>query len=101
VGVTGSVAGKSLGNPQRLKKRGGASVATSSRNASGKRKRSSPKCGICRVKGHNRQSCRLREDFNVQSQNHSTNSNHDQEYDEDSEDWNTPMVTLKPLLSNV
>lgn len=38
------------------------------------------------VKGHNRQSCRLREDFNVESQNHSTNSNHDQGYDEDSED---------------
>jgi len=97
----GSVTGKSLGNPQRLKKRGGAAAASSSRNVSGKKKRSSPKCGIYGVKGHNWQSCRLREDFNVQSQNHSSYSNHYQGYDEDSEDWNTPMVSLKPLLSNV
>lgn len=44
--VFSSVIGKSLGNPQWLKKRGGAAVASSSHNASGKRKRSSPKCGI-------------------------------------------------------
>jgi hypothetical protein len=99
--VVGSVTEKSLGNPQRLKKRGGAAAASSSRNVSGNKKRSSPKCGICGCKGHNRQSCRLREDFNVQSQNHSSHINDDQGYAEDSEDWNTPMVSVKPLLSNV
>jgi hypothetical protein len=36
--VFGSVRGKSLGNPQRLKKIGGAAAASSSRNASGKKK---------------------------------------------------------------
>jgi hypothetical protein len=89
----GPETGRSLGNPQRLRKRGGAAADSSTRTANAKKKRSTPKCGICGGKGHNRVSCRFR-----QEETQSSNSNHEQDFYNDNEDWNIPMVCMKLLL---
>ncbi|KEH16234.1 hypothetical protein MTR_0268s0050 [Medicago truncatula] len=64
--------GTRLGNPQRVRKRGGATAGSSTRRANAEKKRSTPKCGICGGKGHNRVSCRFRH-----QETHSSNSNHE------------------------
>ncbi|GAU39677.1 hypothetical protein TSUD_60440 [Trifolium subterraneum] len=71
--------GRSVGNPPRYRKKGGA-VASSSHI------------------GHNRTSCRFRAESNAESQTHSENNSNyvDNEFFEDNNDWNLSMVTMRP-----
>jgi hypothetical protein len=89
----GPATGRSLGNPQRRRKRGGSAADSSTRNANANKKRNTPKCGVCGGKGHNRVSCRFRHGATIDSE-----TDYEQEFYDDNDDWNVPMVCMKLLL---
>jgi len=64
----------------------------------GKKKRATPKCGVCGRKGHNRVSCRFRPEATIPSETDSSISNYAQEIYDDNEDWNVSLVCMKLLL---
>ncbi|CAJ2634749.1 unnamed protein product [Trifolium pratense] len=66
------------------------------------KKRSSAKCGICGLTGHNRVSCKYRGESNAQSQTHSENNVNyvDDEFVEDNDDWNLSMVQMEMCFAS-
>jgi hypothetical protein len=82
-----------LGNPPRVRRKGGA-VASSSINATKKRKRKPQKCGNCGNRGHNRISCGSQEEAYIapQTQMMETFNYDDDDLLEDNEDCNIIMV---------
>ena len=94
----GPETGRSLGNPKQPRKRGRAAGESSSQNANGKKKRATPKCGVCGRKGHNRVSCRFHPEATIPSETDSSISNYEQEIYDDNEDWKVHLVCMKLLL---
>jgi hypothetical protein len=56
-----------IGNPPRMRRKGGGGAPLSVRG-DGKFKRRANKCGLCGIVGHNRQSCNIRSESLLQSQ---------------------------------
>jgi len=85
----------SLGNPPRVRRKGGIH-APSSQTATGVLKRKTQRCGICGRKGHNRKSCQFQSEPLLNSQDEEFELlNRDNEADiYESDDCNIDMVRL-------
>lgn len=79
-----------LRNPSRVRSKGCGGPSSSTQNTGNRRVRKAPSCGVCGRKGHNRKSCIVQREYDV-------NSSNGLEEDELNDDYfyaNTDMVSV-------